>query len=283
MILTCPDCATSYFVDDARIPAEGRSVKCSACGNRWRAFPEPAAETPAPPEGPVPPPEPFEPDLADDIVAEGPEIPAPPPPAVEAVAEEEPALRPRRPPPQPPRRKPAAVGTVVAWSAAAAVVALVAGGLVFREAVVGIWPASAGLYAAVGLPADRLGLVIDQVKTQPTFQAGRPVLSVTGAIRNTRGEAVTAPPLRVSLLDKAGKPIAARLARPLNARIPPGATRYFAIAIPDPPVGLATLDIAFEAAAPPGSAPAVEAVLAPEPVEAEPLPADDPGAPAGHG
>src|SRR5687767_8909725 len=38
MILTCPECATSYFVDDLRIPRGGRMVKCTTCGNRWRAF-----------------------------------------------------------------------------------------------------------------------------------------------------------------------------------------------------------------------------------------------------
>ena len=31
MILTCPECATSYFVDDSKVPA-GRQVKCSNCG-----------------------------------------------------------------------------------------------------------------------------------------------------------------------------------------------------------------------------------------------------------
>jgi len=294
MILTCPDCATSYFVDEARIPAEGRSVKCSACGNRWRAFPEATASTPAPAAEPVAPPEPFEPDVADDIVAEGPEVAAPPPPAVEAAAEpataqaevdEEPAPRRRRPPPQPPKKKAPATGAVIGWAVAAAVVAAVAGALVFRDQVVRLWPGGAGLYAAVGLPADRLGLVIDQVKTQATFQGGRPVLSITGAIRNTRDETVIAPALRVSLVDKSGKPIAARIARPLNARIPPGATRYFAIAIPDPPAGSQTLDIAFEggeAHAGPGG-PAMEAVLGPEPIEAEPVSADGHGSPAGHG
>ena len=34
MILTCPDCATSYFVDDSKIPADGRLVKCASCGAR---------------------------------------------------------------------------------------------------------------------------------------------------------------------------------------------------------------------------------------------------------
>ena len=37
MILTCPDCATSYFVDDSKIPADGRLVKCASCGARWTA------------------------------------------------------------------------------------------------------------------------------------------------------------------------------------------------------------------------------------------------------
>src|SRR6185436_19537906 len=54
MILTCPECATSYFVDDDRIPAAGRTVKCSSCGNRWKAMPEgaeePEAEAPTPVE-----------------------------------------------------------------------------------------------------------------------------------------------------------------------------------------------------------------------------------------
>src|SRR5579871_1981003 len=40
MILTCPECATGYFVEDDQIPAAGRSVRCAACGHRWSARPE---------------------------------------------------------------------------------------------------------------------------------------------------------------------------------------------------------------------------------------------------
>src|SRR5664279_3080670 len=39
MILTCPDCATRYVVDDERISPQGRAVRCAACGTRWTAMP----------------------------------------------------------------------------------------------------------------------------------------------------------------------------------------------------------------------------------------------------
>ena len=43
MILTCPECASRYFVDDSKVGPEGRVVRCAACGHRWTARNEEAA------------------------------------------------------------------------------------------------------------------------------------------------------------------------------------------------------------------------------------------------
>jgi predicted Zn finger-like uncharacterized protein len=287
MILTCPECATSYFVDDARIPSDGRTVKCTSCGNRWKAVKDEAGEAQSPLEPEVSAEEPeadaakpiqpaAETALDDDLEVTGPEVT----PAPRA------ALR-----PAPPAKREAA-NTVAMWVAMAAMVAaLIAGAIVFRGQVVRLWPASSAAYAGVGLSVEGLGLVIEQVKAEAVLQGGRPVLSVTGAIRNVGDHAADSPAIRINLLDKKGRPIAAKIARPLDGRIPAKARRHFAIAIIDPPSTAKDLEVAFDvleprtavAAAPAGAPHAAEAVLAPAPVEAQPLPVGSPDALDHHG
>ena len=44
MILTCPSCSTQYVVKDGAIPANGRQVRCAACGTSWRQEADARAE-----------------------------------------------------------------------------------------------------------------------------------------------------------------------------------------------------------------------------------------------
>jgi predicted Zn finger-like uncharacterized protein len=271
MILTCPECATSYFVDDAKVPAAGRLVKCTSCGARWTAVKDaaPAAPAVAPPPTPAPPPDPkpYVHTVDDDL---------------EVSAIDTTALAAARAGRAIPRQDTA--GKVAVWAVAGVViVVLIASAILFRSRIVQLLPGSRTAFAGVGLPVNALGLVIEGVSAKPVFQGGRPVLAVTGVIRSVRDGATTAPALRISLLDRSGKPVAVKVATPLDASVPARATRHFAIAIVDPPASVHDLEVAFDLGdkvAAHGPA-AVHAAVAesgadhadsPAPVDAQPLP-----------
>ncbi len=271
MILTCPDCATSYFVDDDRVPAQGRTVKCSSCGNRWHATPEGAAEPViTPPRKPVQIEDPGEPIVRSPPMVDDLEIIAPLSER-EAKAREKPA-----------KTGKSRVGLIIAVAIAAAVVAGIGAAVVFRQQIVELVPASVPVFSAVGLKVDTLGLVIENVTSKAVMQGGRPVLSITGVIHNKNETASEAPPIRISLLNEEGVPVAGLLAQPLNAGIPPGARRYFAVSLPDPPASARELEIAFDLTAKAPATHAVAADPAPETVDAKPLPANSPDAISPH-
>lgn len=243
MILTCPECATSYFVDGARIPPEGRVVKCTSCTARWRAFPEADGERAGAADaepGAV---------MSDALAAEaGGETDAaaggdlgldfkPPgealPKAFRAKADME-----RR------TREAATVGVI--WAGMAAALLMILGAaVVFRVDVVRLWPRTAAAYAGVGLPVNSLGLAIEAVRAEPSLQDGHAALSVTGVIRNIENRQITAPPLKISLMNKAGRVLVTKIAKPADPRMPPGATRHFALAILDPPSTAEDLEVRF--------------------------------------
>jgi len=244
MILTCPECATSYFVDDARIPSGGRTVKCANCGARWMA----AKEAPA-----VPTADGESPDVLDAIVGEA-LAAAAPDLAFEQASESEPVFtNTRLDSGKAGQRK--GRPKAAAWGAAAAMAALlVTGGIVFRSEIMGFL-----LGAGAG------DLVIEGVKAEPVFEAGRPVLSVSGEIHNKGREALEAPSLHIRLLDKSGKAVAATMARAEDAHVPAGARRYFIVAMVDPPRDVHDLEVTFASGG--GELPAAKARMTDKPHE----------------
>lgn len=219
MILTCPECATRYSVADDSVGAEGRTVRCTNCGLTWRVEPLAALE--------------LQPVAA--------------PPTVKAPEDLPKAFR-ERIAAQQSGRKRARAGLI--WGAgAAAGLALVAGLTLGRDGVVQAWPKTASAYAALGLPVNSVGLIIEEQTAQVGWAEGRPTVMVTGRLRNVRSRAVTSPPLRFTLLDGEDKPLGTRISRIANAEVPAGGSRRFTAMLTNPPESVLNVEIGFELAA----------------------------------
>lgn len=262
MILTCPECASRYFIDDQLIGRAGRTVRCQACGAAWKARLEdaPIELTATPDEGAFAVPPRAEPPAAEPGPALS-ELPADRlPGAFRAKAEQRRRLR-----------GAALSGAVWAGLAAAFVLGLAAA-VIFRADIVRALPRTASAYAAVGLPVNITGISIEKVEAQPGLQDGRPAVVVTGALRNVEKGPVAAPALRINLLNKAGKTVLVKIAAPGDARIPAGETRHFTVSLLDPPSTATDVEVVFEKAAPPrrksthAPAPRLRAAPPPAPV-----------------
>jgi predicted Zn finger-like uncharacterized protein len=265
MILTCPECASRYFVDDARIGPDGRKVRCASCGHSWRqagasstAFDTPLTLAPN-----------FEPS---------------PPPAAAEVSEPPVKLRGARADVSSRLRKEAhekrrtreaaAVGAVWALLGAGFVVlALVA--VIFRTDVVRLMPTTAGAYAFVRMPVNPIGINIEAPQITPGLKDGHAAMIVTGLERNIDAHPRNAAPLRVSLLDKANQKIASQVVTLDGGPIQPGETRPFTLTFIDPPLQTngAQAEFAFDRMTPkkPATAPRAVAAAKPGPTAAEAL------------
>ena len=224
MILTCPDCATRYFVDEAKLGAGGRKVRCASCGASWRAEAEvepldlAAAVTP----------------LTSPVAAAEPVRPA------DALPRSFRAQQEAR------RRTRQAVAAGVVWaSLAAAFVAVVLCAVIFRVQVVRLWPRTAGAYAALRLPVNPLGLSPEGVQATPGLQGGHAMLFVHGLERNVEGAPRPVAALRVSLYDRGGARLASQVVRVGGEPLAPGEARAFQAAFTDPPLAGSQVGVDF--------------------------------------
>ena len=230
MILTCPDCATRYFVDDAKLGGEGKAVRCAACGARWTARREDEVElelSVSPEVGAmaVERPEPA---------AEVPEFPKALPQKFRAKAAEKTAVR-------------RAVAHGVVWASLIAILAgAMAASVIFRVEVVRLVPRAASAYAMAGLKVNAIGLTFENVSARPALQDGHAALVVSGEIRNIESQASNCPPLRISVFNRAGVRVASMVSRVEDARVAPGESHHFVIPMLDPPPTAEKVEVSFE-------------------------------------
>ncbi|GAW41854.1 hypothetical protein SH203_02265 [Brevundimonas sp. SH203] len=220
MILTCPACATSYFIRDDAVGPEGRKVRCKSCGEVWRATPDEPLELTLAPEpaaaASTPSPDP-EPEAASLAETPAPELPR----AFRARAERQKKLR-----------RAAAHGVV--WAGLAAVfIGLIAAAFVFRVQIVQAFPRAASAYAMIGAPVNIVGLDFEALSAKSAPNRPGMVL-VSGAVRNVRDAEIVAPPIRVALLDAQGAEVGSKVVKIDGPPVLPGKVQGFAALIPDP-------------------------------------------------
>lgn len=271
VVIACPNCGTRYQVPYGTIGAAGREVQCAQCSKSWHAVadaPPPAIEDDVM----------FSPaeETALDAAFEA-EARAATPPPMRKLPEGEPertlaeirsALAPKpknadintldpallnksrrafdQRQAKISRRLPMArVRRTARLGAFVLLVSLLLLGFSLRTDLVRWFPALAGLYAAIGMPVNVVGLTFEDSKTLTSFRAGKPVMLITSRIRSIASQTVPVPPVLVSLIDAAGTTLYEWTVTLKATDMAPGEVMDFSSEVSAPPQGATTVRLSF--------------------------------------
>lgn len=242
MILTCPQCATRYQIEDTKFPSGGRNVRCAKCAHQWFQHP------PAP-----------EPEIG--VTASGGEMaPAPLPtsPASPQSAPEE-----RRStvaaagsnaaavstgtvatPPMKPRGERTAIAA--GWIGLTAILFLIVwGGVRYRDTIASVWPQTSSLYAALRMPVNARGLAFTDVNYRRDIEEGQQVLTVNGNVVNVSSRELAVPEIAVTLTDSDKRQLDRWVFSSGVTRLKPGQKIAFATRRTNPPEDARHLEMTF--------------------------------------
>ena len=204
MLIVCPSCASEYMIDPGRLGAEGRMVRCAGCKTTWFVISEP--EEPAAPEGVV--------DTAfasDDGEAGSWDA------AFAAAADADGAAdgdqaRSRAPSAFVKARGKAQLGGLARRVGDAATPLMAVAGIIIlvsalwsRAQIVRTFPATAALYAGIGLPVNLRGLEFRTVRSEVVGAGSDAVLVVEGEIANISGRDAPLPPIEIGVRGPEGQ------------------------------------------------------------------------------
>jgi predicted Zn finger-like uncharacterized protein len=275
VVITCPHCGTRYQVPHSTLGSSGREVQCAQCGQSWHAeadappppaidpdlmFPkdedaldfafEETERTMAPAVAPPPPSLPIDPDH-ERTLAEIRAAIAPKPkkksvnaldPAVLNRAREEFDRRQRKVIGRLPLARMRRTARLAAFVLLVSIMVL---GFSLRTDLVRWFPAMAGLYSAMGLPVNIVGLEFENSKTINTLREGKIVMQVSARIRSIASRPVPVPPVLVSLLDASGKALYEWTVTPNAAEMDPGEVMDFTTEVNSPPDGAVSVRLSF--------------------------------------
>lgn len=273
MLLSCPDCTTSYQIPDDAVGSSGRKVKCQNCGHVWHAMPQAAAvPVPAKPaEAPV-----QETSLgvaSFDGAWDGEEHHVADAPSAdreldelrgllkgtgldkkvgEAALDDASAEAGKRAVLNGSGQAAAhttgrrAVLTPVRMATVAALAGVIAGGALWlRNEVVSVLPGAAGVYAAIGYPVNLRGLEFHNVGFETLIENGLPVLSVRGEVVNVTDKPVQVPDISYSLRNHRKQEIYVWTGKPSMPAVQPAGRAAFSTRLLAPPIGAEQVEIRF--------------------------------------
>jgi predicted Zn finger-like uncharacterized protein len=235
MILTCPTCGTRYQCDSAQFAAPGRNVRCAKCAHVWfQAAPAPEPEIIVERES--------EPEPVPEAQLQAPVVSAPQPPdtGLAPLADARPVRRPVS------RRSSGAAVQAASWAVLVFLAVFVGWATVqFRQPVVDLWPQTAALYNALGLPVTVRGITLSNIAYQQQVEDGQPVLSVTGKVVNASDRELPVPIIRVVLTDDAKHEVYHWTFDVGVPTLKPGAESSFVTRLSSPPPEARNLNIRF--------------------------------------
>lgn len=229
MILTCPSCGTRYQTGEAHFKPPGRNVRCAKCRHVWfQATPE------------------LEPAIEPEPVISPAVVEAPDAGALgfgaQALREEvgEAAEPPRR------RSRGAGFAQTSGWLALLMLLGAIGwASITYRETIASVWPPSATLYSMLGMPVNVRGVALTNISYKQEYEAGQPVLSVTGKVVNMSNREQPVPEIRVVLMDDAKREL---YHWTFDAGVPtlkPGAETPFMTRLSSPPADARNLNVRF--------------------------------------
>lgn len=119
------------------------------------------------------------------------------------------------------------------------------GGSYFRTDVVRMFPDLAGIYAAIGMKVNVVGLEFRDVETLRALKNGSDVMVVSGRIQNITGRRVNVPAVVVSILDEAGSSLYSWSVTPAAQSIGPREIVEFETQLNAAPQGAYTVKLGF--------------------------------------